>query len=158
MYDECGGVPPQRAGEVDMLNSLVSTIPLTVLPLIAFNVVAFIFGYDVWSREVFGLTMISGQRWAFVIGDLMIVFGLGCLFFEVLRSTSSGARIITNHILSTVVLIVFLIEFIVVQRAAHSVFFILMSMAVFDVMAGFTITIKAAQRDVSYTRPPDNPH
>ena len=31
-----------------------------------------------------------------------------------------------------------------------------MAIALFDVMAGFTITIKTAQRDVGYTRPPDN--
>ena len=88
----------------------------------------------------------------FTFGDLMILAGLGCLFFEVLRSTSSNSRIITNHILSTVVLILFLIEFIVVPFAAKSVFFILMAMALFDVMAGFTITIKSAQRDISYNR------
>ena|SRR5690349_18515769 len=136
---------------------MLNVIPLTILPWIAFNVVAFILGYDVWARDLFTVTMISGQPWAFSIGDLMIIFGLGCLFFEVLRSTGSGSRIITNHILSTVVLILFLIEFIVVRLAAHSVFLILMAMALFDVMAGFTITIKTAQRDVNYTRTIDNP-
>jgi hypothetical protein len=136
---------------------MVSVIPLTILPWIVFNVVAFILGYDVWARDIFTVTMISGQAWAFSIGDLITIFGLGCLFFEVLRSTSSNSRIITNHILSTVVLILFLIEFIVVRLAAHSVFFILMIMALFDVMAGFTITIKTAQRDVNYNRTTDNP-
>ena len=137
---------------------MVSVIPLTILPWIVFNVVAFILGYDIWARDIFTVTMISGQPWAFSIGDLITIFGLGCLFFEVLRSTSSNSRIITNHILSTVVLILFLIEFIVVRLAAHSVFFILMIMALFDVMAGFTITIKTAQRDVNYTRTTtDNP-
>ena len=137
---------------------MLNTIPLTVLPWIAFNVVAFAFGYDVWAHELINLTMISGQAWVFSIGDLMIIFGLGCLFFEVLRSTSSNARIITNHILSTVVFILFLVEFIVVRFAAHSVFFILMIMTLFDVMAGFTITIKTAQRDMTVNRTIDSTH
>ena len=130
---------------------MLYVIPLTILPWIVFNIVAFAFGYDVWDRQVFSLTMISGQPWAFFIRDLMVIFGLACLFFEVLRSTSSNARVITNHILSTVVLILFLIEFIVVGRAAHSVFFILMILSLFDVMSGFTITIKTSQRTMSYT-------
>jgi hypothetical protein len=136
---------------------MLNVIPLTILPWIAFNVVGFVFP-DIWTKKLFQVTLMSGHDWLFTFGDLMIIAGLGCLFFEVLRSTSSNARIITNHILSTVVLILFLIEFIVVAIAAQSVFFILMSMALFDVMAGFTITIKAAQRDVNYTRTPDAPH
>ena len=136
---------------------MLTVIPLTILPWIIFNIVAFTLGYDVWDRPIFSVTMISGQPWVFQIRDLMIIFGLACLFFEVLRSTSSGQRIITNHILSTVVLIVYVIEFIVVRVAAHSVFFILMVIAVFDVMSGFTITVKTAQRTVDYHRTADTP-
>ena len=39
-----------------------------------------------------------------------------------------------------------------VGYAAHSVFFLLMILALFDVVAGFTITIKTASRDVTYSR------
>jgi hypothetical protein len=136
---------------------MLNVIPLTILPWIAFNVVGFIFP-EIWTKKLFQVTLMSGHDWLFTFGDLMIIAGLGCLFFEVLRSTSSNSRIITNHVLSTVVFILFLIEFIVVPLAAQSVFFILMIMALFDVIAGFTITIKTAQRDVSYTRTPDNSH
>jgi hypothetical protein len=128
------------------------TIPLMAIPLVIFNIIGFIWGHDVWSSELLGLTMVSGQRWAFSLSDLMILVGIGCLFFEILKSTGSTTRIITNHILSTVVFIIFLIEFIVVGFAAHSVFFILMVLALFDVVAGFTITIKTASRDVTYSR------
>ena len=137
---------------------MLYAILLTILPLIVFNVVAFALGYDVWDRQLFSVTMISGQPWGFFARDLMNLFGLGCLFFEVLRSANSGARMITNHILSTVVFILFLVEFIVARLAAHSVFFILMVIALFDVIAGFTIAIKTAQRSVNYTHEPDSPH
>ena len=134
---------------------MLYAIPLTILPWIAFNVVAFIFGYDVWDRQLFSVTMISGQVWGFFVRDLMVLFGLLCVFFEVLRSASSGTRMITNHILSTIVFILFLVEFIVVRIAAHSIFFILMAIALFDVIAGFTIAIRTAQRSVTYTRDAD---
>jgi hypothetical protein len=136
---------------------MLYAIPLTILPWIAFNVVAFAFGYDVWDRQLFSLPMISGQSWAFFVRDLMLLFGLVCLFLEVLRSANSGSRMITNHILSTVVLILFLVEFIVVRLAAHSVFFVLMVIALFDVITGFTIAIKTAQRGVTYTHEADSP-
>ncbi len=131
---------------------MIYIIPLMVIPLVVFNIVALIWGHDVWATQLISLTMVSGQPWTFSLGDLMILVGVGCLFFEILKSTGSSSRIITNHILSTVIFIVFLIEFIVVGFAAHSVFFILMVLALFDVVAGFTITIKTAQRDVTYNR------
>ena len=134
---------------------MLYAVPLTILPWIAFNIVAVVFGYDVWDKQLFSVTMISGQVWGFFVRDLMILFGLLCLFFEVLRSARSGIRMITNHILSTVVLILFLVEFIVVRFAAHSVFFILMVIAIFDVIAGFTIAISTAQRSVTYTHDAD---
>jgi hypothetical protein len=127
-------------------------VPLTIIPLILFTIIGFIWGLPVWSGEIFGITMVSGTRWAFSVGDLMVIFGIGCLFFEVLKSTNSTAREITNHILSTIVLVIYILEFILVGIAAHSVFFILLVISLFDVIAGFSITIKAASRDVSYNR------
>jgi hypothetical protein len=129
-------------------------IPLTIIPLILYDIVGSIWTSP-WSGEIIGLTMISGARWSFTIGDLFILLGIGCLFFEVLKSTSSPSRTIINHILSTVVFIIYLIEFMVVGIAANSVFFMLLVISLFDVVAGFTITIKTASRDVSFGRTVD---
>ncbi len=124
-------------------------IPFTVIPWIVFNIVGVTSGADVWNGGIFDLPMVSGQTWAFTWRDLMVVFGVACLFGEVLKSTNTGARAIVNHILSTLVFIAYLIEFIVVGFAAQSVFFILTILALFDVLAGFTISIKAARRDLA---------
>ena len=51
--------------------------------------------------------------------------------------------------LSTLVFILFLVEFLLVGACASSVFFILMVMALFDVVAGFTVSITSAGRDVT---------
>ena len=45
-------------------------------------------------------------------------------------------------------LLVFLVEFLLVQGAATSVFFLLMLMTLVDVMAGFSVSIRSATRDV----------
>ena len=127
----------------------IFVIPLTVVPWIAFNIVGATSGIDVWNGVIFHLPMVSGQTWAFTGGDLMVVFGVVCLFGEVLKSTNTSSRAIVNHIVSTLVFIAYLIEFIVVGFAAQSVFFILMTLSLFDVLAGLTISIKAARRDLA---------
>ena len=124
-------------------------IPLTILPWIVFNIVGAASGAAAWDGAVFDLTMVSGAVWTFTWRDLMVVFGVACLFGEVLKSTNTSSRAIVNHILSTLVFIAYLIEFIVVGFAAQSVFFVLTVVALFDVLAGLTISIKAARRDLA---------
>jgi hypothetical protein len=126
--------------------------PLLIIPFLIYNIVAFVFlgGNPAgWSSELFGFTMVSGQRWVLTGADLMVVLGLVCLFVEVLKSTQTGRSSVIEHMLSTVLLVAFLIEFILVGAAASSVFFILMVMSLVDVVAGFTISITGAGRDVT---------
>lgn len=126
--------------------------PLLLIPLIAYNFFAFLFmgGNPAgWSNELLTIPMVSGVSWSLTAGDLMLVVGLTCLFFEVIKSTNTGRASVLEHMLSTVVFIIFLVEFLLVGAAASSVFFILMMMAIVDVIAGFTVSITGAGRDVS---------
>lgn len=126
--------------------------PLLLIPLIAYNFFAFLFmgGSPAgWSNQLLTIPMVSGVEWSLTAGDLMLVVGLGCLFLEVLKSTNTGRSSVIEHMLSTVVFIIFLVEFLLVGAAASSVFFILMMMAIFDVIAGFTVSITGAGRDVT---------
>ena len=45
--------------------------------------------------------------------------------------------------------VICLIEFLTVKEAATSVFFIIMFIALIDVIAGFSVTIRAARRDLN---------
>ncbi len=141
---------------------MLTAIPLTIVPLIVYNLVALIFPGATpdatWTRELFGLTMVSGARWALTLGDLMVALAIACLFLEIMKSGRTGNATIANHILSTIVLIVYIIEFILVYAAATSLFFMLSLIALFDVIAGFTITIRTATRDIAYTPGFEPPH
>lgn len=131
---------------------MLSSIPLMAVALIAYNGLVFGLGgggFAIWSSEAFGLNMLSGTRWVMTVADVMICLGLVLLFLEILKATRIGKLSIIDHLLSTVVLILFLIEFLLVPAAATSVFFILMLMALVDVMAGFSVSIRSATRDVS---------
>jgi hypothetical protein len=128
---------------------MLAVIPLTIVPLIIFNIVAFTVG-EPWNNGLFTIPLISGGGWTVTAGDLMILLGLAMLFLETLRSAQvANSTNIANHIISTVLLIVYIVEFIVVRQAGDSLFFILTAIALFDVVAGFTIAIKTAQRDIA---------
>lgn len=137
---------------------MITAIPFTVIPLIIYNVIALVFPGTTWTGEVFGLTMVSGAEWALRLGDLMVALGITMLFLEIMKSGRTGTATITNHILSTVVLIVYIIEFILVDIAATSVFFLLTVISLFDVIAGFTITIRTASRDIALGTGFEAPH
>ena len=126
--------------------------PLLIIPFLLFNILAFtLFGGQPagWANQLFQVRMVSGIEWSLTWGDLMLVIGLICLFFEVLKSTNTGRSSILEHMLSTALFVVFLIEFLLVGGAASSVFFLLMIMSVVDVVAGFSISITGAGRDVT---------
>ena len=79
----------------------------------------------------------------------MLVIGLVCLFFEVIKSTNTGRNSVIEHMASTALFVVFLVEFLLFAPAASSTFFLLMIMTIVDVVAGFTISITGAGRDVT---------
>ena len=57
-----------------------------------------------------------------------------------------------DHILSMILFIVMLVEFLLVARAGTSTFFMLMMISFVDVLAGFIITARTAQRDIQIDR------
>lgn len=131
---------------------MLGSIPLLIVPFILYNIgLAGLFGEgDPWSQVLFSVTMMSGGVWSMTLGDLMILIGLFFLFVEIMKSTRTSNASVVDHLLSTFVFAAFLIEFLLVSGAAHSVFFALMTIALVDVLAGFSVSIRAAGRDVNF--------
>jgi hypothetical protein len=122
-------------------------VPLMILPLIGYNVFEFLFGGVDWQSPFFSLTMASGAVWTMTTSDVFLLVTLFFLFAEILKSTYTGAGSIVDHILSTLVFIGCVIEFLLVDRAATSTFFLMTAIAFVDVVAGFSVTIRGARRD-----------
>jgi len=89
-------------------------------------------------------------HWVVSFGDLLILLSLILLFIELLKSTSTGSAAIFNHALSMLVFIICLVEFLLHPAFATSAFFIILVMALLDVLAGVVVTIIAARRDVEF--------
>jgi hypothetical protein len=95
--------------------------------------------------------MASGARWTVSTGDLFIFTSLVVLFVELLRSTSSRGTAVVNHSLSVLLFIGCLVEFLLFEAFATSTFFLLGCMVLLDVLAGFTVSLMGARKDVEFT-------
>ncbi len=78
---------------------MIMAIPLIVLPLIVYNLMAYGGGGD-WLSPVFTIDMVSGTTFALSRGDLLITAALVLLFLEVLKATRTGAGSILDHLFS----------------------------------------------------------
>jgi hypothetical protein len=128
----------------------LAALPLTVIPFILYNLFM-ILGVDLSTSLVGdGITMMSGGVWKLTWGDVLLLIGMVVLFIEIVKATYTGTASMVDHGLSMVVFIAFLVEFLMVSQAASSVFFLLMMAALIDVIAGFTIGIRVAKRDIGF--------
>ena len=94
--------------------------------------------------------MMSGGVWTMTWADGLVAIALVLLFVEIMKSTQTSNRSIIDHVLSLFVFVAFLVEFLLVQGAAYSLFFTLMLTALVDVLAGFSVTIRSSGRDVNF--------
>ncbi|WP_288759795.1 hypothetical protein [uncultured Brevundimonas sp.] len=134
---------------------MLIAIPLLLIPVVLYNVVV-LFGAggggrvdaDALLRDpVFSVTMTSGAQWTIGAGDMILFVALILLFFELVKSTSSQRAAIINHALSMVLFIAVLIEFLLLPGFATSTFFLIVTMVLLDVLAGFIVTIIASRKD-----------
>ena len=131
---------------------MLSAVPLLIIPFILYNIgiAGSVDGPALWRNELFSVQMMSGGTWTMTWADGLVVIALVLLFVEIMKSTRTSNRSIVDHLLSTFVFVAFLVEFLLVQGAATSLFFVLMMFALVDVLAGFSVTIRSAGRDVNF--------
>jgi hypothetical protein len=103
-----------------------------------------------FDRQLFSISMVSDASWTLTLGDLVILITLILLFIELIKATRTGGSSIVDHALSTILFVFCLVEFILVPEAATSIFFFIMMVTLIDVVAGFSITIRAARRDFGF--------
>ncbi|HTQ14024.1 MAG TPA: hypothetical protein VMH86_09125 [Rhizomicrobium sp.] len=134
--------------------------PLLIIPIVVYNLFALGGGvighYDIQDllslNHSITIRMFSGDAWKFSFGDLLILGSLILLFIEVIKATRTTSSEIINHALSMATFVVALVEFITLKGFATSPFFFIMCMTLFDVVAGYTISIVAAEHDLGLGR------
>ena len=127
--------------------------PLLLVPFAIYNMIAFLMAGVSWTAPVTTVHMMSGQDWVLTWEDLLIAFSIFLLWIEIIKATRLGMRSVMDHILAMVLFIGMLVEFLLVTRAATSTFFLLMVIALVDVLAGFIIGMRSGRRQVEIDTP-----
>jgi hypothetical protein len=127
--------------------------PLLLIPFAIYNIMAFLMPGVAWTAPVTTVHMMSGQDWVLTWEDLLIAFAILLLWVEIIKSTRIGMRSVMDHILAMGLFIAMLVEFLLVGRAGTSTFFLLMMISLVDVLAGFIVGMRSAQRQVEIEGP-----
>ncbi|MBI1201779.1 MAG: hypothetical protein GC182_04625 [Rhodopseudomonas sp.] len=123
--------------------------PLLLVPFAIYNVLAFMQpGFD-WTAALTHVRMVSGQDWTMSAGDLLLVLSIFLLLGEMMKATRIGIRTVVDHALSLVLFLAMLVEFLLIRQAASATFFLMMVVSFVDVIGGFAITLRSAQRDLT---------
>ena len=130
---------PFLALPVLIYNALVMTMPLRFHSVVA---------QDHMAQHILNVHIASGGMWAINLGDLLIFITLVILFVELLKSTTSRQVAIINHSLSMVLFVFCLVEFLLFPAFATSTYFLITTMVILDVLAGFIVTIVASRREI----------
>jgi hypothetical protein len=127
---------------------MLGNFPLIVVSLAIYNMVAFLTPGVGWADPLFTLRIVSGADWTVTAGDALIALSVVFMFFEMVKAARPGSHSIVDHLLSTVVFVAALVEFLLVKEAGTSVFALLVLIAFVDVIGGWTISVRTARRDL----------
>lgn len=144
----------------------IRALPLILIVLLLYNAIVFTMGSAGVAPDATGAdggptgilrqTMVvipmfgNEAGWTFTWGDFLILTLLITLFIEILKATYTATAALVDHGLSMLVFVVCLVEFLMIQEAQTSVFFFITVATAIDVIAGYTIGIRVARRDIGF--------
>src|SRR5215831_7175315 len=121
------------------------SVPLLIFPFLLYNILVFFMPGFSWNNEIWHLYMISGGDLGITPSDAIVAASVVILLIEMLRSARrSGRRTAMNHMLSMILFVGMLVEFMTVKAVVSSTFFLLLVISFVDVAGGFAVSIRAA--------------
>jgi hypothetical protein len=103
---------------------------------------------------LFDFKLASGASLAITLEYLLLILGMVTLYIEILKATRSCDLTIVDHTLSTLIFIGFFTQLLLVPSGGTFSFLLLTLMALFDVVAGFTISIANTRNSQFISSPP----
>ncbi len=132
---------------------MLAAVPWIAVALIVYDIAVFGFAdpgvagaQAVMQSEIVTIPLMSGARWSLGVGDAIVLLTLVFLFVELMKAARRRGISITDQALSTIILIICVIQFLMVEKAATSVFLIITVAAFIDVIAGFFIALRPSRR------------
>lgn len=149
----------------------IKAIPLLFLSLILYNALVF-FSFSgsppeeifygkavldtatntatIAGSEIITLPMPMGGTWRFTLGDLVLFVSIVLLGIEVVKATYTRGAALVDNALSMILFVIFLVEFLLVDKASTSLFFFLLMLSGFDVIVGSFVSVRTARRDIGF--------
>lgn len=104
------------------------------------------------SAEWLRFTLPSTREFVLSSGDVVLALALLTLFVEVYKSTLASRAAMLDQVLSLLLFVVVLLEFLLWPAAGQQLFFFLTVLCLVDVIAGFVIGMAVARRDIGILR------
>jgi hypothetical protein len=129
-------------------------LPFPVFVLLAYNALVLPGGNPTatLTTPAIDASLASGAAFVLTVGELLLLIGVLALFIEIVKATRGSMASAVDHALSALVFVAYLIEFLLVKAAGSGVFLVLTLMSFLDLIAGFTVSIGAARRDLTIDR------
>ena len=127
--------------------SVLVAFPLLIIPVAIYNMIAFLTPPDGgWASPLATVRLVSGRDWTVTFGDALIGLALVLLLFEVAKTVRPGGKSVIDHLLSVLVFLGMVVEFVMVGKAATSTFAVLCGVSLVDALGGIVVSIRVGRR------------
>jgi hypothetical protein len=113
--------------------------PLLLIPLAIYNIIAFLMRDVSFAAPLVTLPLPSGTGWPVTLSDVLVALGILLLLCEVIKGARPGAKYLTDHLLSLVVLCGAGAEFALLPPFGTSTYFLLTALALTDFLSGIAL-------------------
>jgi hypothetical protein len=121
--------------------------PLLIIPFAIYNIVAFLMPGVSWTGTLASVHLASGADWTVSGADILIALAILLLFVEFLKARFAG-RSFVDHVLSLILFLGMVAEFVLVKNVAAGTFFLLLVISFVDVLGGITMGKRSRPPDV----------
>src|SRR5258707_13284304 len=121
--------------------------PLLLIPLAIYNIIAFLMRDVSFATPLITMPLTSGTAWSVTLSDVLLALGILLLLCEVIKGARPGAKYLTDHLLSLLVVCGAGAEFVLLPQFGTSTYFLLVLLALVDFLSG--IALRARRRVVT---------
>ncbi len=113
--------------------------PLLLIPLAIYNIIVLLMPGVSFTDPLVRLPLPSGAEWPLTLSDLLLAIGILMLLLEVVKGARSGAKYLTDHLLSLILFAAVAAEFVLWPRFGTSTYFLLTLLALSDLLSGIVL-------------------
>ncbi len=120
--------------------------PLLLIPIAIYNIIAFLMPGVSFTDTLVKTKLMSGAEWTVGFGDSLVALGVVMLLLEVIKGARPGAKYLTDHLLSLIVLCAAAAEFLMWPKFGNSTYFLLTLLAMADFVSGISLRARRGPR------------